>query len=53
MTFETSKLQSLHIISETLNKTQTLDLVEGERYTFPFKSGPLENNSYLVSLLIS
>ncbi|NXR76575.1 S15A1 protein, partial [Pycnonotus jocosus] len=48
MTFETSKLQSLHIISGTLNKTQTLDLVEGERYTLPFKSGPMENNSHLI-----
>ncbi|NWZ44319.1 S15A1 protein, partial [Brachypodius atriceps] len=48
MTFETSKLQSLHIVSGTLNKTQTLDLVEGERYTLPFKSGQTENNSYLI-----
>ncbi|NWW39065.1 S15A1 protein, partial [Panurus biarmicus] len=37
MTFETSKLQSLHIISASGNKTQSLELTEGERYTFPFK----------------
>ncbi|NXV06195.1 S15A1 protein, partial [Cettia cetti] len=37
MIFETSKLQSLHIISGTLNATKTLDLLEGERYTLPLK----------------
>ncbi|NXY19260.1 S15A1 protein, partial [Atrichornis clamosus] len=37
MTFETSKLQSLHIISESLNKTQPLQLLEGKRYTLAFE----------------
>ncbi|NXE89918.1 S15A1 protein, partial [Menura novaehollandiae] len=37
MTFETSKLQSLHIITESLNKTQSLELLEGKRYTLAFE----------------
>ncbi|NXL82477.1 S15A1 protein, partial [Leptocoma aspasia] len=48
MTFETSKLQSLHIISATLNKTQPLDLLEGERHTLAFKWNPTGINSSLV-----
>ncbi|NWY41472.1 S15A1 protein, partial [Sylvia atricapilla] len=37
MTFETSKLQSLHITSGNVSETMTLDLLEKERYTLPFK----------------
>ncbi|NWU36186.1 S15A1 protein, partial [Hylia prasina] len=40
MTFETSKLQSLHIVSGTLNETlnvTALELLEEKRYTLPFK----------------
>ncbi|NXU13152.1 S15A1 protein, partial [Pardalotus punctatus] len=37
MTFETSKLQSLHIISGSRNKTQPLQLQERQRYTLAFK----------------
>ncbi|NXC95771.1 S15A1 protein, partial [Certhia familiaris] len=48
MTFETSKLQSLHIISATLNKTQSLELLGGERYTLAFKEGPTGINSNFI-----
>ncbi|NXQ10136.1 S15A1 protein, partial [Peucedramus taeniatus] len=40
MTFETSKLQSLDIISANKNKTTSLELVEGQRYTLAFKWVP-------------
>ncbi|NXB77949.1 S15A1 protein, partial [Donacobius atricapilla] len=48
MIFETSKLQSLHIISATLNKTEPLELLEGERYTLPFKWDSTGINSDLI-----
>ncbi|NXK60820.1 S15A1 protein, partial [Sylvietta virens] len=48
MTFETSKLQSLHIISATQNKIEPLELVEGERYTLPFKWSLTEIKSDLI-----
>ncbi|NXX31489.1 S15A1 protein, partial [Nicator chloris] len=48
LTFETSKLKSLDIISASLNKTVPLELLEGERYTLPFKWGPLGIQSDLV-----
>ncbi|NWV03291.1 S15A1 protein, partial [Ptilonorhynchus violaceus] len=37
MIFETSKLQSLHISSESINETRPLNLQEEKRYTFAFK----------------
>ncbi|KAF4801526.1 Solute carrier family 15 member 1 [Turdus rufiventris] len=37
MTFEASKLQSLNITSALLNRMVNLTLLEGERYTLPFK----------------
>ncbi|NXI20912.1 S15A1 protein, partial [Sterrhoptilus dennistouni] len=37
MTFETSKLQSLHIISENASETVALKELEENRYTLPFK----------------
>ncbi|NXB99271.1 S15A1 protein, partial [Orthonyx spaldingii] len=48
MTFETSKLQSLHITSGFLNKTQPLKLLEGQRYTLAFKQTVLGINSNLI-----
>ncbi|NXR55176.1 S15A1 protein, partial [Hippolais icterina] len=48
MTFDTSKLQSLHIISATRNITQRLELKEKKRYTFPFKLDPTDNNYDLI-----
>ncbi|KAL9867237.1 solute carrier family 15 member 1-like [Geothlypis trichas] len=45
MTFETSKLQSLDIISATLNKTEHLELLERQRYTLAFKQGPTDISS--------
>ncbi|TRZ20688.1 hypothetical protein HGM15179_006412 [Zosterops borbonicus] len=37
MTFETSKLQSLHIISENASETVALTELKENRYTLPFK----------------
>ncbi|NXN85737.1 S15A1 protein, partial [Bombycilla garrulus] len=37
MTFETSKLQSLHITAGILNTTETLELPEGKRCTMGFR----------------
>ncbi|NWT52269.1 S15A1 protein, partial [Erythrocercus mccallii] len=48
MIFETSKLQSLHIVSGTLNETKPLELLEGERYTLPFKWHSMEIKSDLI-----
>ncbi|NWR52898.1 S15A1 protein, partial [Regulus satrapa] len=48
MTFETSKLQSLHIISSTQNKTETLKLKDKNRYTLAFKWALTEINSNLT-----
>ncbi|NXB62992.1 S15A1 protein, partial [Struthidea cinerea] len=48
MTFETSKLQSLDIISASLNKTEPLKLLEGHRYTLAFKLGLSDINSNLI-----
>ncbi|NXB13076.1 S15A1 protein, partial [Cnemophilus loriae] len=48
MTFETSKLQSLDIISASLNKTESLRLLAGKRYTLAFKLNPTGNNSNLI-----
>ncbi|KAL9867238.1 solute carrier family 15 member 1-like [Geothlypis trichas] len=45
MTFETSKLQSLDVISATLNKTEHLELLERQRYTLAFKQGPTDISS--------
>ncbi|NXX65750.1 S15A1 protein, partial [Spizella passerina] len=42
MTFETSKLLSLNVISATLNKTEHLDLQEKQRYTLAFKWVPTD-----------
>ncbi|XP_077030780.1 solute carrier family 15 member 1-like [Agelaius phoeniceus] len=44
MTFETSKLQSLDIISANENKTQRLELLERQRYTLAFKWVPTDIN---------
>ncbi|XP_064264461.1 solute carrier family 15 member 1 isoform X2 [Passer domesticus] len=44
MTFETSKLQSLDIISANQNKTEHLELQEGQRYTLAFKWVPMDIN---------
>ncbi|KAM7031206.1 solute carrier family 15 member 1-like [Passerculus sandwichensis] len=48
MTFETSKLQSLDIISATLNKTEHLELLERQRYTLAFKQRPTDISSTCV-----
>ncbi|XP_068038579.1 solute carrier family 15 member 1 isoform X2 [Anomalospiza imberbis] len=48
MTFETSKLQSLHIISANQNETKPLKLQEGQRYTLPFKWSTTGINSNLI-----
>ncbi|NXQ63977.1 S15A1 protein, partial [Anthoscopus minutus] len=48
MTFETSKLKSLHIISSNLSKTEPLDLLNGGRYTLAFKWDPKDINSNLI-----
>ncbi|NXO06362.1 S15A1 protein, partial [Oriolus oriolus] len=48
MTFETSKLQSLHITSAALNKTEPLELLKGYRYTLAFKGGLPEISSKLI-----
>ncbi|NXH89894.1 S15A1 protein, partial [Edolisoma coerulescens] len=48
MTFETSKLQSLDIISASLNKTEPLKLLEGQRYTLAFKWNVLSIDSNLI-----
>ncbi|NWT15756.1 S15A1 protein, partial [Vireo altiloquus] len=53
MTFETSKLQSLHIVSASLNKTEPLELLERQRYTLAFKRSTFDINSNLVSQFIS
>ncbi|NWT68630.1 S15A1 protein, partial [Prunella himalayana] len=48
MTFETSKLQSLDIISANQNKTELLKLLQKHRYTLAFKQGPMYIDSNLV-----
>ncbi|NXP34539.1 S15A1 protein, partial [Leiothrix lutea] len=48
LTFETSKLQSLHIISGNANETVTLEKLEKNRYTLPFKWNATEINWDLV-----
>ncbi|NXS32340.1 S15A1 protein, partial [Pomatostomus ruficeps] len=48
MTFETSKLKSLNIISESVNKTQPLELLERQRYTLAFKWHLIDISSNLV-----
>ncbi|NXY60015.1 S15A1 protein, partial [Callaeas wilsoni] len=48
MAFETSKLQSLHIISASQNKTELLEVLEGHRYTLAFKWNLTEINSNLI-----
>ncbi|NXH26130.1 S15A1 protein, partial [Myiagra hebetior] len=48
MTFETSKLQSVHITSAFLNRTEPLRLLEGQRYTLAFKWAVLDINSNLI-----
>ncbi|NXT05042.1 S15A1 protein, partial [Prunella fulvescens] len=48
MTFETSKLQSLDIISANQNKTELLKLLQKHRYTLAFKQGPMYIDSRLV-----
>ncbi|NXM57913.1 S15A1 protein, partial [Illadopsis cleaveri] len=49
MTFKTSKLQSLHIISGNVNETVALEQLEQNRYTLPFKWSPTEIKSpYLI-----
>ncbi|NXO38143.1 S15A1 protein, partial [Locustella ochotensis] len=48
MTFETSKLQSLDIMSANVNETRALELLEGERYTLPFKWVSGHINSDLI-----
>ncbi|NWH90039.1 S15A1 protein, partial [Aegithalos caudatus] len=48
MLFETSKLQSLHITSGTLNETKPLELQKGQRYTVPFKWDSMEIKSDLI-----
>ncbi|XP_037999634.1 solute carrier family 15 member 1-like [Motacilla alba alba] len=45
MTFETSKLHSLDIIAANQNKTELLELREGQRYTLAFKQGPTRISS--------
>ncbi|NWV89666.1 S15A1 protein, partial [Machaerirhynchus nigripectus] len=47
MTFETSKLQ-LHITSASLNKTESLKLLEGQRYTLAFRRALLHIDSKLT-----
>ncbi|NXI00812.1 S15A1 protein, partial [Pachycephala philippinensis] len=48
MTFETSKLKSLHIMSGFLNKTEPLELLNGQRYTLAFNWSPLGINSNFI-----
>ncbi|NXD21745.1 S15A1 protein, partial [Spelaeornis formosus] len=48
LTFETSKLKSLHIVSATLNKTEYLKQLEGGRYTLAFKWDFVDINSKLI-----
>ncbi|NXT99860.1 S15A1 protein, partial [Buphagus erythrorhynchus] len=48
MTFEASELQSLHITAADLNKTEPLDLLEGERYTLAFKWDTTNISSSLI-----
>ncbi|NXO29079.1 S15A1 protein, partial [Cisticola juncidis] len=48
MTFETSKLQSAHIITTTRNETVPLSLQNGERYTLPLKWTPPDIYSDLI-----
>ncbi|XP_063005647.1 solute carrier family 15 member 1-like [Melospiza melodia melodia] len=44
MTFETSKLLSLNVISANENKTRHLELLERQRYTLAFKWVPMDIN---------
>ncbi|NWV37289.1 S15A1 protein, partial [Grantiella picta] len=53
MTFETSKLQSVHITSASVNKTEALHLLEGQRYTLAFKWNLTNINTNLISDLTS
>ncbi|NXN02066.1 S15A1 protein, partial [Sylvia borin] len=48
MTFETSKLQSLHITSGNVNETKILDLLDRERYTWPFKLSQMSIGGDLI-----
>ncbi|NXA97974.1 S15A1 protein, partial [Melanocharis versteri] len=48
ITFETSELQSLRIISASQNVTETLDLLAGERYTYAFKWAPINVDPNLI-----
>ncbi|NWW78690.1 S15A1 protein, partial [Climacteris rufus] len=48
MTFETSKLQSLQIISQFVNKTEPLYVEQKKRYTLAFESFPTSIDSNLV-----
>ncbi|NWX55444.1 S15A1 protein, partial [Promerops cafer] len=48
MTFEASKLQSLHIVSATLNKTEPLEQLKKQRYTLAFKWSPTGINSTFI-----
>uniref|UniRef100_A0A8D2NZW5 Solute carrier family 15 member 1 n=1 Tax=Zosterops lateralis melanops TaxID=1220523 RepID=A0A8D2NZW5_ZOSLA len=52
MTFETSKLQSLHIISENASETVALKELEENRYTLPFKLSEMKIkwDLYLITL---
>ncbi|NXY34401.1 S15A1 protein, partial [Pomatorhinus ruficollis] len=45
VTFETSKLQSLHIISANVSQNMTFEQLEKNRYTLPFKWSPTEIKS--------
>ncbi|NWR12853.1 S15A1 protein, partial [Paradoxornis webbianus] len=48
LTFETSKLQSLHITSGNVNETKPLGLRQGGRHTLPFKWSPTAINGNLT-----
>ncbi|NWX36062.1 S15A1 protein, partial [Notiomystis cincta] len=48
MIFESSKLQSLHIISASLNKTEPLETLRKGRYTLAFKQLPLIIDSNFI-----
>ncbi|KAM4790241.1 solute carrier family 15 member 1 [Cyanocitta cristata] len=48
MTFESSKLKSLDIISASQNKTVPLNLLDRQRYTLAFKGNASDINSILI-----
>ncbi|NWV79059.1 S15A1 protein, partial [Dasyornis broadbenti] len=48
MTFEPSKLQSLNIIYSLVNKTEPLELLEGQRYTLAFKRNLVDIDPNLI-----